>query len=146
MNANTTTSKVTPIVRPLEHYTVSGTSECSACGRAVSVQLRIQNGIIVEAGGTVESCGYSRECMSVDRRAVVPYEAAGGAHLAAVYRDAKTGWRFVVEAPLAEFSAYVDAATTQSSIIALVVTLAILAAMSVCRFPVDKVTAEHRWK
>jgi NifU-like protein involved in Fe-S cluster formation len=64
MNANTTTAKVTPIVRTLEHYTVSGTSECSACGRAVSVQLRIQNGIIVEAGGTVESCGYSRECMA----------------------------------------------------------------------------------
>ena len=57
-------NKITALVRPLEHYTVSGTSECSACGRAVTVQLRIENDTIVEAGGTIESCGYSRECMA----------------------------------------------------------------------------------
>lgn len=64
MTATATTDNVTPLVRSLEHYTVSGTSECSACGRAVTVQLRIKDGIIVDAGGTIESCGYSRECMA----------------------------------------------------------------------------------
>lgn len=58
------TTNVTPLVLPLEHYTVSGTSECSACGRAITVQLLIKDGVIVDAGGTVESCGYSRECMA----------------------------------------------------------------------------------
>lgn len=64
MNADTTTAKVRPIVRPLQHYTVEGVSECSACGRAVKMQLLIKDDTIVEAGGTVESCGYSRECMA----------------------------------------------------------------------------------
>lgn len=64
MNANATAPKVTPIVTPLSEYTVEGTSECSACGRAVKMQLLIKDGIIVDAGGTVESCGYSRECMA----------------------------------------------------------------------------------
>ena len=59
-------------------------------------------------------------------RAVVPYEATDGPHLAAVCRNAATGWRFVVEAPLGEFNAYVEAATRQSTIIALIVTVAIL--------------------
>jgi NifU-like protein involved in Fe-S cluster formation len=57
-------SNVTPLVTPLQDYTVSGTSSCSACGRGVTVQLRIKDGIIADAGGTVESCGYSRECMA----------------------------------------------------------------------------------
>ena len=64
---NTTTDTTTtslPVVRPLENYTVAGTSECSACGRAVTMQLLIEHDIIVDAGGTIESCGYSRECMA----------------------------------------------------------------------------------
>jgi len=67
MNAPYTTAahsaQIRPIVSPLETYTVEGMSECSACGRAVKVQLLIMDGIIIDAGGTVESCGYSRECM-----------------------------------------------------------------------------------
>jgi len=64
MNANESTAKVRPSVKPLENYTVEGVSECSACGRAVKMQLLIEDGIIAEAGGSVESCGYSRECMA----------------------------------------------------------------------------------
>jgi NifU-like protein involved in Fe-S cluster formation len=64
MDATPNTTKVRPVVNPLENYTVEGMSECSACGRAVKMQLRIDNDIIVDAGGTVESCGYSRECMA----------------------------------------------------------------------------------
>lgn len=62
MTAPETITKVLPIVAPLENYTVEGASECAACGRAVKIQLLIEDGIIVNAGGTVESCGYSREC------------------------------------------------------------------------------------
>jgi|GEM_PF-2363570 len=64
MNATETTAKIRSIVRPLENYTVEGASECSACGRTVKMQLLIKDGVIVDAGGTVESCGYSRECMA----------------------------------------------------------------------------------
>ena len=61
-NANDARTRLT--VKPLENYTIEGASECSACGRAVKMQLLIENDIIVDAGGTVESCGYSRECMA----------------------------------------------------------------------------------
>jgi NifU-like protein involved in Fe-S cluster formation len=61
MNAN---AKIAPVVTPLENFTVEGISECSACGRAVKMQLLIEKDVIVDAGGTVESCGYSRECMA----------------------------------------------------------------------------------
>ena len=64
METTANTTKIRPIVRPLENFTVEGTSECSACGRSVKMQLLIRDGIIVDAGGTVESCGYSRECMA----------------------------------------------------------------------------------
>jgi NifU-like protein involved in Fe-S cluster formation len=64
MTATQTTTQPRLSVKPLEHFTVEGTSECSACGRAVKMQLLIENDIIVDAGGAVESCGYSRECMA----------------------------------------------------------------------------------
>ncbi|WP_428563191.1 MAG: iron-sulfur cluster assembly scaffold protein [Solidesulfovibrio sp. DCME] len=64
MDATPNTTKVRPVVMPLDNYTVEGVSECSACGRSVKMQLRIENDVIVDAGGTVESCGYSRECMA----------------------------------------------------------------------------------
>jgi len=57
-----TAATVTPLVTPLTHYTVSGTSPCSACGSSITIQLRIDNGIIVDAGAVVESCAYCREC------------------------------------------------------------------------------------
>jgi methyl-accepting chemotaxis protein len=61
--------------------------------------------------------------------AIIEYRDAKGAHLAAVTRDPQTGWLFVVEAPLAEFNAYADAATLQNAGISLAVTVAILAAI-----------------
>lgn len=64
MCENESETNVTPLVTPLKQYTVSGTSSCSACGRDVTVQLLIKDGVIVDAGGTIESCGYSRECMA----------------------------------------------------------------------------------
>lgn len=62
MTAPETITKVLPIVAPLDHYTVEGVSECAPCGRAIKIQLLISNDIIIDAGGTVESCGYTREC------------------------------------------------------------------------------------
>jgi methyl-accepting chemotaxis protein len=75
-----------------------------------------------EAGKRILAAGSS---------AVIAYHDAKGEHLAAVLRDASTGWYFVVEAPLAEFSAYADVATRQNAGIALAVTVAILAAILV---------------
>ncbi len=67
-----------------------------------------------------------RQFMAVADKAVVAYQAPDGAHLAAVVREAGTGWRFVVDAPLAEYEAYATAATRQNALIAVLVTLAIL--------------------
>ena len=63
--------------------------------------------------------------------AVLEYRDAAGEHLAAVTRDARTGWLVVVEAPLAEFNAFADAATRQNAGIALALAVAILAAIIV---------------
>ena len=64
MTTNANDARIRLTVKPLENYTIEGASECSACGRAVKMQLLIENDIIVDAGGTIESCGYSRECMA----------------------------------------------------------------------------------
>jgi methyl-accepting chemotaxis protein len=72
-----------------------------------------------------------RRVLGVAGGAVLDYEDASGRHLVAVTRDARTGWFVAVEAPMAEFGAYADAATRQNAIIALIVTVAILAAILV---------------
>ncbi|MFP5259416.1 MAG: methyl-accepting chemotaxis protein [Acidobacteriota bacterium] len=70
-----------------------------------------------------------RRILATTGNAVMEYRDDAGDHLAAVTRDPRTGWIFVVEAPLAEFAAYANAATRQNAGIALAVTLAILAAI-----------------
>ncbi len=61
--------------------------------------------------------------------AVIRYADASGRHLAAVTREPRTGWFFVVEAPMREFAAFAAAATRQNVLIALVVTVVLLAAI-----------------
>jgi len=72
-----------------------------------------------------------KRILATTGNAVIEYNDASGAHMAAVTRDAKTGWRIVIETPLAEFGAYADAATRQNAGIAIAVTLAILTAVFV---------------
>lgn len=62
MTAPETITKVLPIVAPLTRYTAEGATECAPCGRAIKVQLLIENDVIIDAGGSVESCGFTREC------------------------------------------------------------------------------------
>ncbi len=70
-----------------------------------------------------------KRIMATTGATVIGYRDGTGEHLAAVTREPKTGWLFVVEAPLAEFQAYAAAATRQNVLIALAVTLAIVAAI-----------------
>jgi methyl-accepting chemotaxis protein len=71
-----------------------------------------------------------RRILAATGSTVLSHTDAAGEHLAAVTRDPGTGWLFVVEAPLAEFNAFAQAATWQNIAIALGVTLAILAAVA----------------
>jgi len=70
-----------------------------------------------------------RRILAVQTTAFLEFQDAKGGHLLAVTRSPKTGWFFVVEAPLAEFNAFADAATRQNTGIAIGVTLAILVAI-----------------
>lgn len=64
MTAPETITQVLPIVTSLSHYTVEGSTECAPCGRAITIQLLIEGDVIVDAGGMVESCNFTRECMA----------------------------------------------------------------------------------
>jgi len=72
-----------------------------------------------------------KRILATTRTAVLAYRDAAGDHLVAVTREPKTGWLFAVETPLSEFRAITDAAMRQNILIALGVTLAILAAILV---------------
>jgi methyl-accepting chemotaxis protein len=72
-----------------------------------------------------------KRILAVAGSAIITYRDAAGDHLAAVTRDTTTGWFFVVEAPVKEFNVFVSDATRQNAIIALVVTVAILATVMV---------------
>ncbi|WP_300158290.1 methyl-accepting chemotaxis protein [Solidesulfovibrio sp.] len=72
-----------------------------------------------------------RRILAVTGSGVIPYENASGSHLAAVFREPKTGWFFVVEAPVAEFRAFSDAATRRNVWIAGSVTAALVVAIVV---------------
>lgn len=58
-----TEAAVTPLIFPLPQATVAGTCQCAACGGSITVQLAIRDGRIAEAGGKVDSCAYSRDCL-----------------------------------------------------------------------------------
>ncbi|MGE4539065.1 MAG: methyl-accepting chemotaxis protein [Desulfovibrio sp.] len=72
-----------------------------------------------------------KRILATPRTAVLAYSDAAGDHLVAVTREPKTGWLFAVETPLSEFRAITDTAMRQNILIALGVTLAILAAILV---------------
>jgi methyl-accepting chemotaxis protein len=80
---------------------------------------------------TLAKLDSGKRILAVDDSAIINYADASGEHLAAVLHDKATGWFFVVEAPVKEFSAFVTTATRQNAVIALVVTLAILATVIV---------------
>lgn len=51
------------LVQPLENANSEAVYGCTFCKRPVTVQLRIENNVILDAGGTVEGCDYSRQCL-----------------------------------------------------------------------------------
>ncbi len=72
-----------------------------------------------------------KRLLGVTGTGVIAYTDATGAHLAAVTREPRTGWFFVVEAPVREFQAFADAATRQNIAIALAFTVAMVLAIVV---------------
>ncbi|MEA5087918.1 methyl-accepting chemotaxis protein [Solidesulfovibrio sp.] len=72
-----------------------------------------------------------RRILAVTGSGAIAYADATGNHLAAVSRDPMTGWFFVVEAPLAEFQAFANAAAWRGVWIAGIVTAALVAAIIV---------------
>lgn len=38
---------------------------CSTCRRSLTMQLKVQNDTILAAGGEVEGCPYSRDCLGI---------------------------------------------------------------------------------
>jgi len=70
-----------------------------------------------------------KRILAAANHSILEYRDVDADHLAAVARDARTGWIFVVEAPLEEFTAYAHAATRQNAGISLAVTVAIVLAI-----------------
>lgn len=52
------------IIRPLENFNGEGVHGCTTCKKAITVQLRIVDEVVVEAGGIAEGCYYSRQCLA----------------------------------------------------------------------------------
>jgi methyl-accepting chemotaxis protein len=77
------------------------------------------------------SSATGKRILGVSGSGVVSSKDASGEHLAAVTKVDQTGWFFVVEAPLEEFSAFAKAAAWQNIAIAAGVTIAMVIAVVV---------------
>ncbi|WP_428563438.1 MAG: methyl-accepting chemotaxis protein [Solidesulfovibrio sp. DCME] len=78
-----------------------------------------------------------KRILAVTGTGVIAYTDASGPHLAAVTREPRTGWFFVVESPVREFQSFADAATRQNILIAVAFTVAmVLAIVTVLRLSV----------
>ena len=51
------------LVKNLEDANTEAVYGCTFCKRPVTVQLKIENNVIVDAGGIVDGCEYSRQCL-----------------------------------------------------------------------------------
>ena len=52
------------IIQPLDSFNAEGVHGCTTCKKAITVQLRIVDGAVAEAGGKAEGCYYSRQCLA----------------------------------------------------------------------------------
>ncbi|WP_243361471.1 iron-sulfur cluster assembly scaffold protein [Fundidesulfovibrio terrae] len=60
-----------PYVRPVAHANAVGERSCTVCKDSIRVELRIENEVIVDAGGMAEGCDYSKECLAALARMVI---------------------------------------------------------------------------
>lgn len=52
------------VIRPIDNCNAEGVHGCTTCKKAITVQLRIVDEIVVDAGGIAEGCFYSRQCLA----------------------------------------------------------------------------------
>ncbi len=45
-------------------FNARGLHSCTTCHNAIQVDLRIQDGVVVDAGGRAEGCDYSKQCLA----------------------------------------------------------------------------------
>lgn len=52
------------VIRPLDNFNGEGVHGCTTCKKAITVQVRIVDEVVVDAGGKAEGCFYSRQCLA----------------------------------------------------------------------------------
>ena len=52
------------VIRPVDNCNAEGVHGCTTCKKAITVQLRIVDEVVVDAGGKAEGCFYSRQCLA----------------------------------------------------------------------------------
>lgn len=58
------TDKFADVIREIDNFNGVGVHGCTTCKKAITVQLRIVDEIVVDAGGKAEGCFYSRQCLA----------------------------------------------------------------------------------
>jgi NifU-like protein involved in Fe-S cluster formation len=56
--------KFADVIRTIDNCNAEGVHGCTTCKKAITVQLRIVDDVVVEAGGKAEGCFYSRQCLA----------------------------------------------------------------------------------
>ncbi|GFK94970.1 hypothetical protein NNJEOMEG_02818 [Fundidesulfovibrio magnetotacticus] len=52
------------LIRPVDNFNAEGVHGCTTCKKAITLQLRIVDEKVEEAGGKAEGCFYSRQCLA----------------------------------------------------------------------------------
>jgi len=52
------------LIRPVDNYNAEGIHGCTTCKKAITLQLRIVDEVVEDAGGKAEGCFYSRQCLA----------------------------------------------------------------------------------
>ncbi|MFZ5426870.1 MAG: iron-sulfur cluster assembly scaffold protein [Thermodesulfobacteriota bacterium] len=52
------------VIRVVDNYNGEGVHGCTTCKKAITVQIRVVDDIVVDAGGKAEGCYYSRQCLA----------------------------------------------------------------------------------
>lgn len=52
------------VIRVLDNCNGEGVHGCTTCKKAITVQVRIVDDVVVDAGGKAEGCYYSRQCLA----------------------------------------------------------------------------------
>jgi NifU-like protein involved in Fe-S cluster formation len=56
--------KFADVIREIDNCNAEGVHGCTTCKKAITVQLRIVDDVVADAGGKAEGCFYSRQCLA----------------------------------------------------------------------------------